>query len=150
MKHFLLSVVLFFSISSVLAQETIHINWQPTLETAIKKSKEENKPILVYFTGSDWCGPCINLDRSLFHTEKFKKFSDENLVLYMADFPMNKDLVSKENREINKQLSEKYGQSSFPTILFIDDTGAEFGRKSGSYLPEYYFPFFEEIANQFK
>ncbi|CAL2092725.1 thioredoxin family protein [Tenacibaculum sp. 190524A05c] len=150
MKHFLLSTILFFTISSVFAQEKIRINWQPTLQDAIEKSKDENKLILVYFTGSDWCGPCINLDKNLFHTEKFRKFSEEHLVLYMADFPRNKDLVSKENRKINKQLSEKYGQSSFPTILLIDNTGTEYGRKNGSYLPEYYFPFFEEMVNQFK
>jgi len=127
----------------------IDINWQPNLQMAIEKSTKENKPILLYFTGSDWCGPCINLDKNVFHTEKFKKFSDENMVLYMADFPRNRDLVTEENKKINEELRVRYDQSSFPTILIINAKGEVLGRKNGAYLAEYYFPFFEEVVNNF-
>ncbi|WP_442267132.1 thioredoxin family protein [Tenacibaculum sp. ZS6-P6] len=124
--------------------------WLPTMKEAIKKATAENKPILIYFTGSDWCGPCINLDNTLFHTEKFEKFAAENLVLYTADFPRNRDLVTKENRKINKELSHRYDQSSFPTIILINSKGEVLGRKNGAYLPEYYYTFFEEIVSQNK
>ena len=124
--------------------------WSPTMKAAIEKATVENKPILIYFTGSDWCGPCINLDKNLFHTEKFEEFATENLVLYAADFPRNRDLISQDNRKINKELSHRYDQSSFPTIILINSKGEVLGRKNGAYLPEYYFPFFEEIVSQYK
>ena len=71
------------------------------------------------------------------------------MVLYMADFPRNTDLVSEINRSSNKQLSRKYNQESFPTIIIVDENGGVLGRKNGSYIIEYYFPFFESITNSY-
>ncbi len=68
----------------------IHLHWQPTMKEAIEKATTENKPILIYFTGSDWCKPCIDLGKNLF--------------LYTAGFPRNKDLVTSENRKIKQSL----------------------------------------------
>ncbi len=161
MRSLVFAITLVF-ITTVSAQEKIVENdisqkaeneivqWENSLEEAISKSSNEDKPILIYFTGSDWCGPCIQLDEKLFHTEKFTKYAKENLVLYMADFPRNRDLVTAENRKINKQLSKKYNQSSFPTLLFINYKGEVLGRKNGAYMPEYYFPFFEEIVKTYQ
>ncbi len=126
----------------------IHIKWEATLQSAIEKATNEQKPILIYFTGSDWCGPCIQLDENLFHTEKFEKFSNENLVLYVADFPRDKSLVSVENRKINNELRKKYKQSSFPTILFINEKGDVLGRKNGKYMTEYYYSFLKKIVSE--
>jgi len=131
-------------------QGAIEVKWQETFEQAVAKAKMEDKPILIYFTGSDWCGPCINLDKNLFHTEKFAAFSDENLVLYTADYPRNRDLVSKENKQANKQLSKKYSQTSFPTMIVIDKNGNVLGRKNGTYMLDYYYPFFEETVRGYK
>ncbi len=129
--------------------EQIHIEWQENFEQAIEKAASENKPILIYFTGSDWCGPCKRLDKELFHTEKFANFSNENLVLYTADSPRNRDLVSKENTKMNKKLSRKYNQTSFPTMIMVNASGSVLGRKNGSYMTDYYYPFFEDIVNTF-
>lgn len=164
MKKAVLIIALFFSgIAFVNAQEsiqeevievnteaTIAIGWQATFKEALIKARKEKRPILIYFTGSDWCGPCKRLDKNLFHTEKFKKFSDEKLVLYMADFPRNTDLVSPANRATNKELSLRYGQSSFPTMIMINEKGEILGRKNGSYMIEYYYPFFEESLTRHK
>ncbi len=135
--------------TSTVATE-IHVNWQSSFEDAVLKAKTEHKPILIYFTGSDWCGPCIQLDKKLFHTKKFADFSDKNLVLYTADFPRNGDLVSLETITVNKQLSKKYKQSSFPTVLVIDEKGKLLGKKEGAYLSSYYYPFFEKMVNDYK
>ena len=131
-------------------EKTTAINWQKTFKEAVTKAKKEHKPILIYFTGSDWCGPCIQLDENLFHTDKFIGFSNENLVLYVADYPRNRDLVTTENKIINKQLSKKYQQESFPTMIMVDENGKMLGRKNGAYLAEYYYPFFEEIVKNYK
>lgn len=157
MKKIFLSLVVLFSVSFMNAQEfsgdfvneDIDIKWEKNFEKAVKKAKKEHKPILVYFTGSDWCGPCKRLDKNLFHTEKFKEFSEENLVLYTADFPRNTDLVSNENKKTNKQLSSRYNQESFPTMIMIDENGNMLGRKNGSYMIEYYYPFFESITKNY-
>lgn len=158
-------LILFFSVFSfVNAQEAMYaseieveevnnvveINWMPSFKEAINKARTEKKPILVYFTGSDWCGPCIRLDENLFSTEEFKQFSDENMVLYKADFPKNKDLVTPENNATNQQLSSRYAQTSFPTMIMINDKGEVLGRKNGIYMTEYYYPFFKEITASYK
>ncbi|TYP97559.1 thioredoxin-like protein [Tenacibaculum adriaticum] len=131
-------------------ENLIQIDWQSTFKEAVKKAKKEHKPILIYFTGSDWCGPCMELDKNLFHTEKFKAYSKENMVLYLADYPRNKDLVTAKNKATNEELSRRYAQTSFPTLIMIDENGNVLGRKNGSYMVEYYYPFFEEISNNYK
>ena len=172
MKNIFLSLLMLFSFLNISGQEDffediedeiettvevveqqlplLHVNWQNTFEEALEKAKKEHKPILIYFTGSDWCGPCMRLDRELFHTEKFAGFSEEKLVLYTANFPRNTDLVSEENKKINKKLSKKYNQESFPTMIIIDEKGRVLGRKNGSYMIEYYYPFFEETTRNYQ
>jgi thiol:disulfide interchange protein len=78
-NSFILALSLFVFVSFK-AQEykedvskAVFLNWESNFKVALKKSKKEKKPILIYFTGSDWCGPCKVLDKKLFHSEKFKK-----------------------------------------------------------------------------
>lgn len=130
-------------------KEEIVLNWVSSYKEALKKSKNENKPVLIYFTGSDWCGPCITLDRKLFHTEKFKTFADNNLILYMADYPRNLDLVDAETKEANIKLKKKYKQTAFPTLLMVNHKGKLLGTKKGVYMTEYYFPFFKSIVDKY-
>lgn len=130
-------------------EDKIVVNWESTFKEAVAKAKAIHKPILIYFTGSDWCGPCKRIDEELFHTEKFVKFSEENLVLYTANFPRNTDLVSEENKKINKQLSKKYNQESFPTMLIVDERGNVLARRNGSYMVDSYFPFFEKHLQRY-
>ena len=125
--------------------QKIKINWETTFKRALKKAKKQNKPILIYFTGSDWCGPCKVLDKKLFHTEKFKKIADESLILYMVDVPRNKDLVKEKTRIINEEISRKYNQNAFPTLILVNAEGDMLDMKKGFYMTEYYYPFFENI-----
>ncbi len=146
---FVIFIVAF--ISNSFAQETAnHVIWESTFKEALEKAKSEQKPILIYFTGSDWCGPCIQLDKELFHTEKFETFAKEKMVVYMADFPRNRDLITSDARKINKELSKKYKQTSFPTMVIIDTKGNVLGQKNGKYMAEYYYPFFEEVVRAFE
>ncbi|SEB78017.1 Thioredoxin-related protein [Tenacibaculum sp. MAR_2009_124] len=120
--------------------------WESTFEIAKKRAKQERKPILIYFSGSDWCGPCIKLDNELFHTKKFQDYSKDKFILYMADFPRNKDLVSGKVSKTNKKLSKKYN-NSFPMVLVISKKGKVLGERRGSYLPDSYYSFFESVLN---
>lgn len=117
--------------------------WSLTYKDALQLSKKEKKPLLVYFKGSDWCGPCKKLDQELFSTEKFKHFSDNYFVLYEADIPFNQDLVTKERLELNKKLAKKFKVSSYPTLLVLNHKQKILGVKKGLILTEYYYPFFE-------
>ncbi len=121
--------------------------WESTFELAKKRAKQEKKTILIYFSGSDWCGPCIKLDNELFHTDKFETFSKDKFVLYLADFPRNKDLVKEEVRKTNKKLSKKY-KNSFPMVLIINRKGKILGERRGSYLPDSYYSFFESALDK--
>ncbi|CAL2086706.1 Thioredoxin-like [Tenacibaculum sp. 190524A02b] len=152
MKKVILTLVLLISTSLVTSQEVenslININWESTYTNALAKAAKENKPLLIYFTGSDWCGPCIRLDKELFHTLKFKEYADKNLILYMANFPRNKDLVTNAARIENEKLKNKY-KNSFPMVLVIDKNEKTLGEKRGTYLTDYYYPFFETVVNKY-
>ncbi len=149
MKKIFLILVLFLSVNLSFAQESTvdnsHVNWQISFDEATKKAKKEKKPILIFFTGSDWCPPCKKIERELIETDKFKNFSNKNLVLYKADFPRNRDLVSKEAKLENEKLKMNYRISSFPSIIVVDANGYVLGEKIGAYMTEYYYPFLEEI-----
>ena len=89
---------------------------------ALAKAKAENKFIIVDFTGSDWCGWCIRLDKEVFDTPFFIEKAPAKYVLLKLDFPRKKE-QSAEIKEANKALSKKYGIEGFPTILILDAKG---------------------------
>lgn len=126
--------------------DSIKLNWVATFDEALEISKKENKPVLLYFTGSDWCGPCKVLDKELFHTEKFKELSDKNLVLLEVDIPRRHDLLSPDKISENLYLKEKYKVNSFPTLLFVNHKGKKISEKRGYVITEYYFPYIQSVV----
>jgi thioredoxin-related protein len=119
----------------------IKLTWMPTYKQALKKSRKEKKPVLIYFTGSDWCGPCKVLDKNLFHTEKFKAIADKDLILLEVDIPRRIDLLSPKQMRQNKNIQEKYEVRSFPTLMIVNHRGKKIAEKKGYILTEYYYPF---------
>jgi len=89
---------------------------------AIKQSKEEEKPILMSFSGSDWCKPCIKLSKEVFETKIFQKFAKKNFILLRLDFPrQKKNRLSDEQVRHNEKLAEKYNkEGAFPILLILD------------------------------
>lgn len=106
-------------------------DWKHNLEDAKKEATEQNKKILLVFSGSDWCGPCIKLDRNVWQSDVFKKESQKSWVLLKADFPKKKaDLLSPELTENNEKLAEKYDrEGNFPLVVLLDKTGKVLGEK---------------------
>lgn len=99
-------------------------NWQPDFETAKKIAGEEHKYILLNFSGSDWCAPCIRLHKEVFESDDFQKLADQALVLYRADFPRSKkNRLPKELQQSNEALADKYDPlGKFPyTVLMTAD-----------------------------
>jgi len=130
-------------------EEVVSVNWEPSFKGALKKSKKEKKPVLIYFTGSDWCGPCKVLDKKLFHSEKFNAIADKSLILYEANNPRNKDLVSPARLEANYNLISEYKVKSYPTLVFVDHRGKVIGYKKGLILIEYYYPFIQAVIENY-
>ena len=96
--------------------------WETDWEVARTRAEKENKPILVNFSGSDWCGWCKRLDREVFRTDEFKAFAEKGFVLLNLDFPKYKD-QDPELRKQNQKLLNKYGVTGFPSVLVVNHTG---------------------------
>ncbi|MFN3848619.1 MAG: thioredoxin family protein [Spirosomataceae bacterium] len=100
-------------------------DWGLDIEKAKAEATSSKKMILINFSGSDWCGPCIQLKREVFESDAFKKFATDNLVLVRADFPrLKKNQLDKKQTLHNETLAEKYNQQGkFPLTVLVDSKG---------------------------
>jgi thioredoxin-related protein len=119
-----LTVALMLTTTAACADDA---GWMRDFDAAKQKAKETNRPILADFSGSDWCGWCIKLDKEVFSQDAFKEYAKENLVLLLLDFPRRTELPKAE-AEQNQKLSEEYGIRGFPTVLVLDAEGKELAR----------------------
>lgn len=101
--------------------------WLLSYDEALKESKESGKPILIDFTGSDWCGWCVRLHDEVFSKQEFANWAKENVVLLEVDFPQNKT-QSPELQAQNRELKRRFGIRGFPTIVFLNNDEKELGR----------------------
>jgi thiol:disulfide interchange protein len=98
--------------------------WLTDYEEALKRAGEERKPVLINFTGSDWCPPCMALHREVFATAEFNRFAAENLILLEIDFPRAKQQPAEVIHQ-NHRLQQKYEIEGFPTIVLLSPQGEE-------------------------
>jgi protein disulfide-isomerase len=101
--------------------------WVTDYEKAKAEAAERNVPILVNFSGSDWCGWCIKLEREVFSKPAFAQYAQENLVMLLLDFPRRKP-QEDDVKARNRKLMEQFSVQGFPTILVVDATGKELAR----------------------
>ena len=118
MHKFLIFIFLNISVLAF-SQET------KTLQSSINQAKQEHKKVLFFFSGSDWCSPCVKFKKTFIENEDFKAFAQNNLIVFNADFPrQKKNALSKEQTEENEKLAEKYNQNGlFPLIILLDENG---------------------------
>ena len=98
--------------------------WQSDFEQAKHTAQTEHKYILLNFSGSDWCGPCIRMKKEIFDAEVFGQFANEHLVLVNADFPrLKKHALPADQQKKNDQLADQYDKDGlFPlTVLLTAD-----------------------------
>lgn len=124
-KKLLFSLTFLFTAFIMNAQE-----WQTDLKTAEDLAQKENKEIILVFQGSDWCAPCIKLDREVWSTDSFKDYAEDHYVLLQADFPRKqKNQLSPEQQEKNKKLAETYNQQGFfPLVVVLNENGKVLGK----------------------
>jgi thioredoxin-related protein len=125
MKYTIQLTMLLFS-SLVFSQ-----NWTTNIEEAKTAAAAQNKSIVLVFSGSDWCAPCIKLDRNVWQSEEFKQYAAEKVVLLRADFPKKKANVLPESlQNSNKALAEKYNpEGYFPLVVVLDAKGKVVAKK---------------------
>jgi thioredoxin-related protein len=113
-----------FSSAAALAQGSE--SWDQILE----KASGASKPIVLEFTGSDWCPPCMMMNKEVFSTPEFKKFADNDIVFVKLDFPRKKELPADES-ERNNELAQQFRVEAFPTVVVLDAKGKELERNVG-------------------
>jgi len=134
MKHPLIILVLLISFQG------FSQNWITDFSKAKELSASKNKNIVLVFSGSDWCGPCIKLDKTIWQSAEFKSYANDHLILLRADFPKRKkNKLSDEQQAHNDMLAEKY-HARFPWVVVLDAKGTvldEFGFVK-NYTPQDY------------
>ncbi|MEM9078323.1 MAG: thioredoxin family protein [Bacteroidota bacterium] len=123
--QFIAFSLFFFSAHLALSQ-----NWNSTYSDALLQARTENKPIILVFSGSDWCGPCIRFKKNILDSEEFIDFASKNYVLYNADFPRKKkNSLSQAKLDANKGLAEKYNpKGHFPLVVVLDKNESILGK----------------------
>jgi protein disulfide-isomerase len=100
--------------------------WLTDFPQAQKEAQAKHKLLVMDFTGSDWCGWCIMLDKEVFSKPEFKEYANKYLVLLELDFPRMKQMPPETAKQ-NEQLLLKYGIQGFPTVVVFDSSGKPLG-----------------------
>lgn len=108
-------------------------SWATDLKKAQEQAKSSNKLVFLDFTGSDWCGYCIRLDKDILSQPEFKEYANKNLVLVEIDFPRSKP-QSVDLRKQNQELAMRYQIQGFPTIVVLNGAGRKIWQYEG-YFP---------------
>lgn len=106
--------------------------WETDVDAAIALAKKQDKAVMLEFTGSDWCPPCIMMGKKVFSKEEFVKGASEKFILVHLDFPKG----DKELAEKNQPYAEKFDIEGFPTVILLDSEGKEFTRFFASEYPD--------------
>lgn len=99
--------------------------WHNNLNDAKQLASKEHKYIILNFSGSDWCGPCIRMHKEIFDDSVFQQFASSTLIMVNADFPRNKkNQLSKEQQALNDKMADEYNnQGAFPYTVLLDANG---------------------------
>ena len=115
MKKIGVIIALFVLSFSMNAQE---LKWHTDVSEAAKISLDQKKPMLFFFTGSDWCGWCIRLQKEVFHKSEFAKWASENVILVELDFP-RRTPQDESIRTQNQNLQQMFDVKGYPTIWIV-------------------------------
>ena len=111
-------VIAFLTLTSMSIQAQEELTWHTDMSKATNISIKEKKPMFLFFTGSDWCGWCIRLQKEVFKTPEFFKWAKDNVVLVELDFPRRTpqdEAIKMQNAQLQQQLQV----TGYPTIWFV-------------------------------
>ncbi|MBP6558191.1 MAG: thioredoxin family protein [Flavobacterium sp.] len=118
MKKLILTLFLVLGSLTIQAQE---LTWQTDINKAMEISKKSKKPLMLFFTGSDWCGWCIRLQKEVLKTPEFAKWAKDNVVLVELDFP-RRTAQQPEIQKQNMELQQALGVRGYPMVWFVNAT----------------------------
>lgn len=121
------AIVLSFLFLTVLTSQAQELKWYTDVSDAAKVSLETKKPMMFFFTGSDWCGWCKRLQKEVFQTPDFEKWAQKNVVLVELDFP-RRTPQDESVKQQNYNLQNMFGVTGYPTIWFVNPEQKE-GKK---------------------
>lgn len=103
--------------------------WHTDMDEAMDLASKENKTIILVFQGSDWCAPCMKLEREIWTSDTFKAWAKAHYIMVKADFPRKRNnALPEEQKKKNEQLAEKYNkQGFFPFVVILDKDGHVLG-----------------------
>ena len=101
------------------------VEWSGDFEATRAQAAKDHKLILINFSGSDWCGPCIRLRSEILESAKFENYASDHLLLVRADFPrQKKNMPAKDQVKRNEALADKYNaDGKFPYTVLVDEKG---------------------------
>ena len=116
-----LTLLLFIGISVIASAQ----NWEMNIDKAKNRAALENKNIILVFSGSDWCIPCMRLEKNIWESADFISYSKEHFIMLRADFPKKKaNALSKDQQADNDKLAETYNKDGlFPYVVILDKNG---------------------------
>lgn len=123
MKKIFLILLMTFGSLLVNAQKS-KLTWHTNIDKAMAISNKEKKPLLLFFTGSDWCGWCIRLQKEVFYKKEFVKWAKDNVVLVELDFPRKKQLDPALQQQ-NYSLQSAFQVQGYPTVWFVNSETKE-------------------------
>lgn len=128
MRRFIFGLIAFGLVTTIV----LGSDWQTDYQQALATAKVTRKCVLLDFTGSDWCGPCIEMNKVVFSKPVFLNYAKKNLVLVTIDYPKAKKL-SEKVVEQNERLMHQYGidRSGYPTVILLDPDGKILGQLEG-------------------
>ena len=114
-------VIAFLTLTTMSLQAQEGLTWHTDMTKATDISIKENKPLFLFFTGSDWCGWCIRLQKEVFKTPEFVKWAKENVILVELDFPRKNEQTEAVKMQ-NAQLQQQLQVRGYPTVWFVSET----------------------------
>jgi|AVFP01.1.fsa_nt_gi thioredoxin-related protein len=131
-KMVLMFGLLLYAIPGVANGQTMD-NWHSNFADAQELAQKNNKHLLLYFSGSDWCRPCMKLSKDVIETSDFQTFISNKVIAIQLDFPaQEKNQLSADQLAHNEALAEKYNdKGSFPLLVVLDANGKKIGQISG-------------------
>ena len=97
--------------------------WTMDYDAAVKLAGEKKLPLMLNFTGSDWCGWCKLMDKNVFAEEVWKTYAKDNVLLVTLDFPNDKSIVPEKYVKRNEKLREQFGVRGYPSYVVLDNDG---------------------------
>ncbi|CAM3593713.1 thioredoxin fold domain-containing protein [Flavobacterium gelidilacus] len=125
--------ILFVTLSSILVQAQEDLIWHTDMAKASELSMKEKKPLMLFFTGSDWCGWCIRLQNEVFKKDEFTKWAKENVILVELDYP-RRTPQDQSIKQQNQQMQQIFQVRGYPTIWLVNPEKTDDGKVNLSAL----------------